>query len=348
MGPFWPDQVLKDAIVATIVFVVLLTLVVFLPYQFSGPADPFDTSFVPKPEWNFLFLYEALKYFQGPLEPIGVAGVPGLLILLLVLLPFIDRNPERNPFRRPLVLSCGFAIAGVITALSVAGYLSPGYGTPAATGVVKTVQTTTVPWGLTALARADTVSPPTPGDSTQAADAPLTGTAAPAPPVSGEAGDAAYIIGSAGRGEILFSDQCSGCHGEAGKEGLPNPGSIGGTVPALDPIDQSLFARDPSTFAGNIDRVIQHGSVPEGSPAFAMPDFGDSGTLNQQQIANLIAYIMAINGVDRAMITRPGIRPGTFYLMAVSVLLLLGLALAGAWSKKAGPRAGKSTERGSG
>jgi len=338
-GPFWPDQALRDAIVATLVFVLLLTLVVFLPYRFSGPANPLDTNYVPKPEWNFLFLYQALKYFQGPLEPLGAAGVPGLLILLLVLLPFIDRSPERNPFRRPWVILCGFALAAAITALSIAGYLSPGYGKAAVSKSPVKTGSVWDNWDLTAVALAEAAPLPasqTPGPG---------GTSGIAAALSGDPGEAATLIGGPPGGQTLFADQCAGCHGVAGKGGQEDPGSLSGTVPALDPIDPALFSETPSVFAGNIDRVIQHGSVPAGSPAFSMPAFGDDGTLNQQQIANLIAYVMAINGVDRAAIVRPGIRPVTFYLLAMGLLGLLGLALAGAWSRISSSRAGGEERR---
>jgi ubiquinol-cytochrome c reductase cytochrome b subunit len=343
-GPFWPDQVFKDSIVAAVVFVILLTLVVFLPYQFSGPANPFDTNYVPKPEWNFLFLYQALKYFQGSLEPVGAAGIPGLLIILLLVLPFVDRSTERSPFRRPLVLLCGFAVAAAVTAFSLAGYLSPGYGTTA--DAVKTGSSSSGPWKLTVQAVRSTDTSASDGDTNSGSGAAPAGSDATGPSVSGEAGEAAYVIGSAQRGAMLFNDQCSGCHGEAGKDGLPNPGSVSGSVPVLNPIDQALLSREPTVFAGNIDRVIQHGSLPEGSPSIAMPAFGDDGTLNQQQIANLIAYIMALNGVDRAMITNPGIRPVTFYLVTLGVFLFMGLILAGAWSRRSAEPASEDQARG--
>jgi ubiquinol-cytochrome c reductase cytochrome b subunit len=126
-GPLWPDQVFKDTVVSSIVFFILLSLCVFYPPSFTGPADPSNTTYLPKAEWNFLFLYQALKYFEGPLEPIGTAGVPTILIALLVLLPFIDRRPERNPFLRPIAMLCLAVYAGIIITLTVIGYLSPGY-----------------------------------------------------------------------------------------------------------------------------------------------------------------------------------------------------------------------------
>jgi ubiquinol-cytochrome c reductase cytochrome b subunit len=130
--PFWPYQVFKDTVIAIFVILVIVTLSVFAPKPFYGPADPLDSSFTPKPEWNFLFLYQALKYFHGALEPVGVVGVPGFFVTLLLILPFIDRTPERNPARRPVAIICGILFASLITTLTIIGYLSkPGAAPPA-------------------------------------------------------------------------------------------------------------------------------------------------------------------------------------------------------------------------
>lgn len=123
-GKFWPDQVLKDAIVGVVVFLILLALVVFFPPPFAGPADPVDTTYLPKPEWNFLFLYEALKFFPGKLEAVGTVGIPTVGVLILVLLPFLDRKPERNPVRRPYAMGFGLVAAVALVGLTVAGFLS--------------------------------------------------------------------------------------------------------------------------------------------------------------------------------------------------------------------------------
>ena len=126
-GPFWPDQVLKDAIVAAFLLVFLIALCAYASPPFAGPADPLDTSYVPKPEWNFLFLYETLKFFPGRFEPIGTMGIPLIGILILVLLPFLDRSQERNPVRRPFAMAGGAIWVGAVVALTVIGYRShPG------------------------------------------------------------------------------------------------------------------------------------------------------------------------------------------------------------------------------
>jgi mono/diheme cytochrome c family protein len=152
----------------------------------------------------------------------------------------------------------------------------------------------------------------------------------------GENGFAVTVIGSADHGSLLFDQTCTSCHGLQGKGGVPNPGSSDGHVPSLNPADKDIFHPDPKTFAGTIDRYIQHGSRPEGpGPALSMLPFGDSNALTQQQIADIEAYVMRLNGVDRAMIYHPGISPGVFLLVAVVMFVAAGLGFAGLWSRRA-------------
>ena len=122
-------------------------------------------------------------------------------------------------------------------------------------------------------------------------------------PASGKQGPsaaAASLSGNWKKGEALFSSHCQSCHGPRGTDKVPNPGSADGTVPPLNPIDPDLADKNPAAFAAHIDRFIQHGSIPEGSdPELFMPDWGDSRSLSQKEIASVEAYIMRLNGVKR-------------------------------------------------
>lgn len=120
--PFFPDIIFKDVIVALLVFIVLAALAYFVGVPTEARADPNDTTYTPRPEWYFLFLFQLLKYFPGNLEVIGVVVIPGLFILLLFALPFIDRNPKRYFLNRPFAsVSALVVVAGVVglTILSV-------------------------------------------------------------------------------------------------------------------------------------------------------------------------------------------------------------------------------------
>jgi len=98
--PFFPNALFKDAIVSLLVFLVLVALAALLGAPLEAHADPSDTSYTPRPEWYFMFLFQLLKYFPGQLEVVGVFVIPTLAILLLVALPFIDRGKLRHFSRR--------------------------------------------------------------------------------------------------------------------------------------------------------------------------------------------------------------------------------------------------------
>jgi ubiquinol-cytochrome c reductase cytochrome b subunit len=89
---FYPSQVYKDTIAITVSFLILMTLSVVAKVPLGHLADPTDTSFIPRPEWYFLFLFQTLKFFEGPLELFGSLVLPHLAILALFLVPFIDRG----------------------------------------------------------------------------------------------------------------------------------------------------------------------------------------------------------------------------------------------------------------
>ena len=116
--PFHPRQVYMDALVMAGLFGLVSVLALILPFPLADKADPSDTSFVPVPEWYFLFYYQLLKYVHGPLEPLATWVLPLLFIGIVAAWPFIDRNPKRNPISRPAALA-----SGVIFLLVVFGLL---------------------------------------------------------------------------------------------------------------------------------------------------------------------------------------------------------------------------------
>jgi cytochrome c oxidase subunit II len=122
---------------------------------------------------------------------------------------------------------------------------------------------------------------------------------APRPSNPGGPGPALNLKGDPTRGAQVFTANCASCHGDQGKGGVDNPGSTDGTVPSLNPVDPALVSQDPKVFAYNLDLFIEHGSTPEGSsPQLLMPAWGDKKLLTPQQIADVIAYIMSLNGVQ--------------------------------------------------
>jgi len=411
-GLFWPDQVFKDGVVVTLIFVALVGLCAYWPPPYSGPLDVLETFYVPKPEWYFLFFYQTLKAFHGVLEPIGTIGIPLIITLLLIFLPFFDSGPERNPARRvPAMVCYAIFVAYVITMAIIGYYSNPTAGTAGSSatsmvvaqtgssspvdpspqtleaakrgsqlvntlgcaachringkgGAIGPELTATLLKGksrewltvqirnpkahdpktimpaftsvtdqqvndvidfLLSIAQGKPVTPgpvakrpPAPQESAgspQKAPTPAVATGPHGPPEA-----ASFVIGSVELGATIFQQNCEPCHGPQGKDKVPNPGSTDGTVPPLNPIDPALFNKNAQTFVNNIDPYIQHGSIPEGpNPVLRMLPFGDSQSLTQQMIANVEAYILRLNGVDRAQITHPGLEPRTFFWLVVIV-----------------------------
>ena len=95
----------------------------YWPAPLGDPADPTDSTYIPKPEWWVLFLNQLVTIFSGPLTVIGSFIIPSGLAGLMVALPFLDRSPERHPSKRWKIMIIGAVIALAFLALSVMGYL---------------------------------------------------------------------------------------------------------------------------------------------------------------------------------------------------------------------------------
>src|SRR5690349_24968407 len=114
--PFFPYAVMKDSTMALIVVGVIIVMSLVLGAEQGPKADPTSTTYVPRPEWYFFFLFELLRVIKPPeLVPIATIGIPTVCMVLLLLLPFYDRRPERNPIRRPIATT-----AGCLTILAMA------------------------------------------------------------------------------------------------------------------------------------------------------------------------------------------------------------------------------------
>src|SRR3954462_10761026 len=99
--PFFPYAVAKDSIMMLIVMAVIITMSIMLGAELGPKADPTTTTYVPRPEWYFFFLFELLRVVKPPeLVPLSTIGIPTVCLILLLLLPFYDRGPERRPPRR--------------------------------------------------------------------------------------------------------------------------------------------------------------------------------------------------------------------------------------------------------
>jgi ubiquinol-cytochrome c reductase cytochrome b subunit len=114
---FYPRQVFMDAVVMLGIFAAVAALAMAVPFPLADKADPSDTTFVPIPEWYFLFYYQLLKYVHGPLEPLATWILPALFFLALLFWPFLDRNPSRHLVKRPVALGAGAVFLVAVFAL---------------------------------------------------------------------------------------------------------------------------------------------------------------------------------------------------------------------------------------
>ncbi|MHB8753423.1 MAG: cytochrome b N-terminal domain-containing protein [Candidatus Acidiferrales bacterium] len=99
---FYPKQVIIDMAFVLVVMGVLGMLAHFVPVELGPVADPSNSNYLPRPEWYYLPFFEWLKFWEGAKTVIGVVLIPGILVGLVFLLPFLDRNLERRPWKRPI------------------------------------------------------------------------------------------------------------------------------------------------------------------------------------------------------------------------------------------------------
>src|SRR6058998_743704 len=126
--PFFPYAVAKDAAMACVVLIVIILMSLILGAELGPKADATTTTYVPRPEWYFFFLFELLRVIKPQsLVPLATIGIPTICMILLFLLPFYDRNAERRPERRPLATTAGIF---TIIAMGYLTYLGASAGPP--------------------------------------------------------------------------------------------------------------------------------------------------------------------------------------------------------------------------
>lgn len=107
---FWPDTIFKDVVMSLGIFILLILLASFVGIPAEAKADPSDTSYIPRPEWYFLFLFKFLALYGqlpliGKIEWLATVLVPTVALGILTLLPFIEKNPQRHYSKRILPIS---------------------------------------------------------------------------------------------------------------------------------------------------------------------------------------------------------------------------------------------------
>src|ERR687883_716494 len=129
--PFYPYAMFHDTVMSLVVVSVIVGLACIWHYtadgtkagllgpEYSEKADPGTTSFVPRPDWYFYFLFYLLRIFKWPESVIlGTVGIPTIALVLLLAIPFIDLRPERRLMRRPVAIVAAILVVismGVLT-----------------------------------------------------------------------------------------------------------------------------------------------------------------------------------------------------------------------------------------
>src|SRR6516225_3735466 len=121
--PFFPYTVFHDGAMACVVMIVIIFLALMFGAELGPKADPTTTTYVPRPDWYFFFLFEVLRVMKNVpgFTPMATIGVPTICMILLFLLPFYDRSPERRIERRPIALAAGIATIAAIAFLTYTG-----------------------------------------------------------------------------------------------------------------------------------------------------------------------------------------------------------------------------------
>jgi menaquinol-cytochrome c reductase cytochrome b/c subunit len=126
--PFFPYAVMKDSTMALVVVGVIVVLSIVLGAEQGPKVDPTTTTYTPRPDWYFYFLFELLRVIKPNfLVPLATLGIPTICMVLLLLLPFFDRNPERRPERRPIAIT---AMMLTIVAMAFLTYEGANTGAP--------------------------------------------------------------------------------------------------------------------------------------------------------------------------------------------------------------------------
>jgi len=121
--PFFPYAVAKDSVMALIVMVVIMVLSLLFGAELGPKVNPTTTTYVPRPDWYFFFLFEVLRVMRNvpKFTDMATIGVPTLCMIMLFLLPLYDRSPERLITRRPIALAAGLATIAAMAFLTYSG-----------------------------------------------------------------------------------------------------------------------------------------------------------------------------------------------------------------------------------
>ncbi len=283
-GRFWPEQMFMDTVLSFAMFALIVVLSWVSPAPLDDKADPNNELFVPYPAWYFLALY-ALLDIVGTFPPqiVQLATLfativgPTLLVVLLLVLPFVDRNPSRRLSRRPWVLGGTAVVMIAAIALSFIGQ----------SNVVRQQLAHNI------------IGPHAP-----VATAPTSGGTLMGGPVGAGTTSSSTAQGTtpakAGNGASVYTANCVSCHGAQG-QGVPS------TFPPL--ASNPFVTGDPKPVIGVLLNGL-HGKIDVKGQSYdgQMPPWKD--TLTKAQIADVITYIRNAWGNKASTVTEAQVAAG--------------------------------------
>ncbi len=122
---FYPYSVFKDVVAVTLVIGILSFLAIYFGAGLEDPANPNDSSYNPRPEWYFLFLFQMLKLFPGSLETVAAIILPTIGVIALLILPFLGSPEKRHPIARPVSMGIALTAVSLFGWFTYQGWRSP-------------------------------------------------------------------------------------------------------------------------------------------------------------------------------------------------------------------------------
>ena len=136
--PWFPKVFLYILMISSIYLAFLFAITALFPLVLPPEFSPeIASTYVAQPDWYFLWIYQILKFsvFEGTHVYYALGGI-GIFLMIIFLLPFIDKGTERNPISRPIYTSIGAVILIIFVGLSIWGYLTPGQVIPISKAVI--------------------------------------------------------------------------------------------------------------------------------------------------------------------------------------------------------------------
>ena len=298
---FWPDSIFKDVVVSLGIFLLLILLATFIGVAPEAKADPSDTSYIPRPEWYFLFLFKFLALYGqipilGKIEWIATVAIPGIVIGILTLLPFIDKTPNRYYGKRILPISImAIMVTGIVLLTLTSDVPTVAADGSKLLGTLQTISGLIIPSNamilliLMSFVFKGTTTRVFIWTTSLAAVSMIlisgTALALHVPPVVTEAEVAVTLVDQIFAGQDLYSVHCTECHGDdgsvaviAGVEGLE-----GEKITPINSLDVLYTITDSAMY-----EVIAYGR-----PNAGMTPFGKAygGELTKSEIDYIVVFM---------------------------------------------------------